>query len=63
MNTATRNMIKNQFKNIDIEQLKQDNVMYSIFLIDTIRRLDNFCEMYKQDKTEAYLNLSRLLKL
>jgi len=63
MNAVINNMIKKQFKDVNVEELKKDNIMYSIFLMDTIRRLDNFCELYKKDKTEAYINLSKLLRL
>lgn len=53
--------INKLFGNIDIEELKKDHIMYSIFLTDLISRVEGFCETYNKDKTEIYQIVGNIL--
>ncbi len=61
MNNSIRFLINKQFNGIDIESLKQDNIMYSIFMIDLIKKVDNLCDLYKQNKVDIYQEIGSIL--
>ncbi len=54
-------VIRNYVKNINIEELKQDDIMYSIWLSGFIEKIENFCDTYNKDKVEVYQKIGKIL--
>jgi len=54
-------VIRNYIKNIDIESLKQDDVMYSVWLSGFISKIESFCDLHKINKEEVYLKIGKIL--
>ncbi len=46
---------------INVEEIKKDDIMYSIFLSNLIKNIDNLCEVHNQDKSEVYEYLGKVL--
>ena len=56
-----RAMINKKLKDVNIEELKQNDYIYYLFLNKMIEYIEDNCDYFGLDKSVAYIHLGKLL--
>lgn len=56
-----RGMINKKLIGIDLESLKENDMLYQLFIYKLIEYIEDNCDYFKLDKSKAYIHLGEIL--